>query len=435
MESSHNKGKVGLTTATSLVVGNMIASGVFMLPAALAPHGGISLIGWFISGIGAMSLALVYAWLSKIRPEASGGPYAYTRDGLGDFAAFLVAWGYWISVLATNAAIAVAFVSYLGAFIPALASNVSLAMATGLGAIWLLTWVNSLGIREAGVVQVVTTVLKIVPLLLISIGGLFYLNAGHFLPFNPSGVSAMSAITTTTTLTFFAFLGLECATIPSENIKDSGPTVAKATILGTLVSTMIYVMGTVAVMGIIPPDQLMSSQAPFSDAAASIWGEPARYLVATGAVISTFGALNGWIVMQGHVPLAAARDRLMPGIFGKLNRRGTPTAGLIISSVLVSVLMFMNFSQRLADTYKYMILLATLTVLVPYLFSVASYVILIAKGQKLTKEMWVRLSVALVACLFSIWAIIGSGEVTVFWGFVLLMAGIPFYTWMKVKST
>ena len=435
MESSHNKGKVGLTTATSLVVGNMIASGVFMLPAALAPYGGISLVGWVISGIGAMSLALVYAWLSKIRPEASGGPYAYTRDGLGDFAAFLVAWGYWISVLATNAAIAVAFVSYLGAFIPALASNVSLAMATGLGAIWLLTWVNSLGIREAGVVQVVTTVLKIVPLLLISVGGLFYLNSGHFLPFNPSGVSAMSAITTTTTLTFFAFLGLECATIPSENIRDSGPTVAKATILGTLVSTMIYVMGTVAVMGIIPPDQLMSSQAPFSDAAASIWGEPARYLIATGAVISTFGALNGWIVMQGHVPLAAARDKLMPSIFGKLNARGTPAASLIISSILVSVLMFMNFSQRLADTYKYMILLATLTVLVPYLFSVASYVILIAKGQKLTKEMWVRLSVALVACLFSIWAIIGSGEVTVFWGFVLLMAGVPFYTWMKVKST
>ena len=435
MESSHNKGKVGLTTATSLVVGNMIASGVFMLPAALAPYGGISLVGWVISGIGAMSLALVYAWLSKIRPEASGGPYAYTRDGLGDFAAFLVAWGYWISVLATNAAIAVAFVSYLGAFIPALASNVSLAMATGLGAIWLLTWVNSLGIREAGVVQVVTTVLKIVPLLLISVGGLFYLNSGHFLPFNPSGVSAMSAITTTTTLTFFAFLGLECATIPSENIRDSGPTVAKATILGTLVSTMIYVMGTVAVMGIIPPDQLMSSQAPFSDAAASIWGEPARYLIATGAVISTFGALNGWIVMQGHVPLAAARDKLMPSIFGKLNARGTPAAGLTISSILVSVLMFMNFSQRLADTYKYMILLATLTVLVPYLFSVASYVILIAKGQKLTKEMWVRLSVALVACLFSIWAIIGSGEVTVFWGFVLLMAGVPFYTWMKVKST
>src|SRR5690242_11894912 len=118
----------------------MIASGVFMLPATLAPYGSISLIGWIISGLGAMSLALVYAWLSKLRPGSTGGPYAYTRDGMGDFAAFLVAWGYWISVWATNAAIAVAFVSYLGAFIPAIASSSVLALSAGLAAIWLLTW-------------------------------------------------------------------------------------------------------------------------------------------------------------------------------------------------------------------------------------------------------------------------------------------------------
>jgi len=434
MALSNNSGKVGLITATSLVVGNMIASGVFMLPAALAEFGAVSLVSWIISGIGAMALALVYAWLSKIRPESTGGPYAYTRDGMGDFAAFLVAWGYWISVLATNAAIAIAFVSYLGAFIPALSASPTLAMGTGLVAIWILTWVNCLGIRQAGNVQVVTTVLKIVPLALVSIGGIFYLNSDHFVPFNLSGGSNMSAITTTTTLTFFAFLGLECATIPSENIRDSGPTVAKATIWGTLISTFIYILGTVAVMGIIPPGALMSSQAPFADAAASIWGEPARYLVAAGAVVASFGALNGWIVMQGQMPFAAARDKLLPSVFAKLNKKGVPAAGLIISSVLVSVLMAMNFTQRLADTYKYMILLATLTVLMPYIFSAASYAILAAKGQPLTRKMWLRLSVALLACIFSIWAIIGSGEVTVFWGFVLLMAGVPFYTWMKLKS-
>lgn len=434
MELPKDKTKVGLTTATSLVVGNMIASGVFMLPATLAGFGGISLIGWLVSGIGAMSLALVYAWLSKIKPEATGGPYAYTRDGMGDFAAFLVAWGYWISVWATNAAIAVAFVSYLGAFIPALAASSTLAMVVGLAAIWLLTWVNTLGIREAGMVQVVTTVLKVVPLLLIAVGGLFYINMDHFTPFNLSSSSSMSAITTTTTLTLFAFLGLECATIPSENIKNPGTTIAKATIIGTLISTFVYILGTVAVMGIIPPSELMASQAPFSDAAASIWGEPARYLVAGGAVISTFGALNGWIVMQGQMPYAAARDNLMPKIFARVNGKGVPVAGLVISSILVSALMLMNFSSSLAVTFKYMILLATLTVLMPYAFSMTSYAILLAKGQKLTRHMWVRLSVAMVGFIFSIWAIIGSGEETVYWGFILLMCGVPFYTWMKLKS-
>lgn len=426
--------KVGLTTATSLVVGNMIASGVFMLPATLAMYGGISLVGWIIAGVGALSLALVYGWLSQLRPQATGGPYAYTRDGMGDFAAFLVAWGYWISTLATNAAIAVAFVSYLGAFLPALSQSPVLAMATGLGAIWLLTWVNTLGIREAGIVQVVTTVLKVVPLLLITFGGLFYLKFEHFVPFNLSDESSMGAIASTTTLTLFAFLGLECATIPSESIKNAETTIAKATVAGTLVTTVIYFLGTVAVMGIIPPSTLATSQAPFSDAAASIWGEPARYLVAAGAVISTFGALNGWIVMQGQMPYAAARDQLLPAIFRRTNRKGTPVAGLVISSILISILMGMNFTRGLADTYKYMILLSTLTVLVPYSFSMAAYGIIAIRQAKPSRQLWLRVVVAFVGFLFSIWAIIGSGEVIVYWGFILLMCGIPFYAWMKLSN-
>jgi APA family basic amino acid/polyamine antiporter len=220
MESPPPKRKVGLLTTTSLVVGNMIASGVFMLPATLAPYGGISLVGWVISCVGAISLAMAFGWLSRLRPTATGGPYAYVREGMGDFAGYLVAWGYWISVWTTNAAISVAFVSYLGAFIPAITQTPSLGIATGLAAIWFLTWINTIGVREAGIVQVLTTILKIAPLILISIGGLFYLNTDHFLPFNASGESGFSAIMATTTLTLFAFLGLESATIPAENISD-----------------------------------------------------------------------------------------------------------------------------------------------------------------------------------------------------------------------
>jgi basic amino acid/polyamine antiporter, APA family len=429
-----NTNKVGLVTATSLVVGNMIASGVFMLPATLAAYGSISLIGWIISGLGAMSLAIVYAWLSRIRPAATGGPYAYTRDGLGDFAGFLVAWGYWISVWATNAAIAVAFVSYLGAFIPALAASSTLSMGTGLAALWILTWVNSIGIREAGYVQVVTTILKTAPLVLIAVGGLFYLNMDHFFPFNRSEVSVLSAITTTTTLTLFAFLGLECATIPAESIRDSGNTVPKATVIGTLISTLVYTVGTIAVMGIIPPAQLQVSQAPFADAAASIWGEPARYLVAGAAVISTFGALNGWILIQGQMPLAAARDKLLPDFFARVNAKGVPVLGIVISSVLVSLLMLTNFTETLANTYTFMILVATFTCLIAYSFSTVSYAILLARDRRLTSAQWFKLLVTFAAFVFSIWAIIGSGEYTVYWCFILLLCGIPFYAWMKMKQ-
>ncbi len=427
---SEKSKEIGLWTTTSLVIGNMIASGLFMLPATLAIYGGISLIGWLISGAGALCLALVYSWLSRLQPSATGGPYAYTREGMGNFAAFLVVWGYWISVWCTNAAIAVAFVSYLTAFIPELGNSPVLAVGTGLSAIWFLTWINTKGIREAGVVQVITTVLKLVPLLVITIGGLFYLNLDHFVPFNVSSQSNLSAITSTTTLTLFAFLGLECATIPSGNVKNAEKTVSRATIIGTLLTTFIYLAGTVAVMGLIPPSVLHDSQAPFADAAASIWGEEARYLVAGGAVISTFGALNGYILIQGQMPMAAARDQLFPRIFAKENKNGTPAFAIIISSVLISVLMSLNFTRTLADTYTFMVLLTTLTVLVPYLFSIISFVMMANRHNNLTGF---KLFIAVLAFLYSMWAIIGAGEETVYWGFVLLMAGLPFYAYIQVK--
>lgn len=427
---TQSKRQIGLWTTTSLVVGNMIASGLFMLPATLGVYGGISLIGWLISGAGAMCLALVFSWLSKLKPIATGGPYAYTHEGVGDFPAFLVAWGYWISIWCTNAAIAVAFVSYLTAFIPALASNSILSVGTGLAAIWFLTWINTRGIKEAGIVQVVTTILKITPLVIITLGGLFYLNTDHFIPFNVSTESNLSAITSCTTLTLFAFLGLECATIPSGKVINPEVTVPKATVLGTLLTTLIYVFSTIAVMGLIPPGTLHDSNAPFADAAASIWGDWARYLVAAGAVISTFGALNGWIVMQGQIPYAVATDKLFPKIFAKENSKGAPVVGILVSSVLVSILMSMNFSKSLADTYTFIILLSTLTTLVPYLFSIIAFIIMGAKKNNLNGT---KYTVAALAFIYSMWAVIGSGQETVYWGFVLLMAGLPFYAFIRIK--
>ncbi len=432
--SSLKSDRIGIWTSTSLVMGNMIASGMFMLPATLSLFGSISLIGWVVSSTGAICLALVFSWLSQIMPVANGGPYAYTREGLGDFAGFLVAWGYWISVWLTNAAISVAFISYLTVFVPALGTNSFLAVGVGLSAIWLLTWVNTRGIREAGVVQVATTILKIAPLLLVTFGGIFYIHTENYFPFNRSGVSDMSAITTTATLTFFAFLGIECATIPSGRVDNPEKTIPRATLFGTLGVTFIYVLGTVVIMGVLPPDALQNSKAPFADAAATMWGEWARYLVAGGAVMAAFGALNGWILIQGQIPAAAATNKLFPSIFKKENKFKAPVFSVVGSSVLVSFTMMMNFSRSLADTYEFIILLSTMVVLVPYLFSTVSYAILAVRSNNIKWNNRVKLAIALVAFGFSMWAIGGSGEEAVFWGFLLLMAGVPFYGWSKIRN-
>ena len=426
----HDKNKLGLWTSTSLVVGNMIGAGVFLMPSTLASFGGISLIGWVCSAIGAFLLAKVFAHLSKLLPAADGGPYAYSQKGLGDFAGFLVAWGYLVSVWCTNAAITVSFISALSTFIPALATNTLLAVGTGLGTIWFLTWINSLGILTSGKLQLVTTILKIVPLVLIGVVGLFYIKLQNFLPFNTSGSSTFEAITATTTLTFFAFLGIECATIPSGSVSNPEKTIARATILGTLVATFVYILSTISVMGMIPAHQLQQSVTPFADAAILIFGNGAQYWVSAGVAIAAFGALNGFILIQGQVPYAIAKDKLFPAIFAKKNSKGVPVIGIAISSVFVSVFMCMNYSKGLVAQFKFLILLSTLTVLIPYLFCTAAYMVLRLQHAFKTKMSFVwAILLASTAFLFSMWMIIGSGQETVYWGFLLSMSSVPIYVW------
>ncbi len=421
--------------AVSLVMGNMVGSGIFLLPASLAAFGGISVIGWLASTVGALLLALVFARLSAVVP-AAGGPYAYSRRGFGDFAGFLVAWGYWISILAANAAIAVAFVGYLGTFVPGLTDRPAAAAVTALVAIWVFTWINLRGAQAVGRVQVVTTALKLLPLAAIGTVGLLYLDPSHFTPFNTSGDSAFGAITATGALTLWAFLGFESATVPAAHIEAPERTIPRATVVGTLVTGAIYILATVGVMGIMSPGALGVSTAPFADAASSVWGTWAGRLVAAGAVVSCLGALNGWILLQGQIPFAAARDGLFPQLFGRQSKAGMPAAGLIVSSVLITALMATNYSQSLVSLFTFMILLATLTALVPYAFTaMAEIMIRIREPALFRGARLARASVlAGVAFAYALWAIAGSGQATVFWGFILLMCGIPVYVWIAWRA-
>jgi len=422
------KKQLGLWTSTSLVVGNMIGAGVFMMPAALAKFGGISLLGWVCSAIGAFLIAKVFAHLSKLLPAADGGPYAYSQKGLGDFAGFLVAWGYLVSVWCTNAAITVSFISALSTFIPALATNPYLAIGTGLATIWFLSWINSLGILTSGILQLITTILKIVPIVLIGLVGLFYIQWNNFLPFNASGTSTIAAITATTTFTFFAFLGIECATIPSGSVANSATTVAKATTLGTLIATLVYILGTVSVMGMIPAAALKNSVTPFADAAVIIWGQGAKYWVSAGVAISAFGALNGYILIQGQLPYAVAKDQLFPQIFMRKNDKGVPVYGIVISSIFVSVFMAMNYTKGLAEQFQFLILLTTSTILIPYIFCTASYLLMRLRVVGITKNIFTgAIVLAALTFLFCIWIMLGLGYETVFWGFILTMSSVPIY--------
>ena len=276
--------------AVALVMGNMIGSGVFLLPSSLAPFGGVSLIGWIVSAAGAVLLALVFVRLARFNP-AAGGPYAYTRQAFGDLAGFLVAWGYWISVWSSMAALAVAFVGYLDPFIPSLVRAPIPAALIAVAALWLLTGVNVWGVRTAAGVQLVTTVLKILPLVVVGVAGFFAFHPSHFAIADTSVSGLAKGITSTATLTLWAFLGLECATIAAGTIRNPERTVPRATLVGTLLTAVIYIVCTVGVMGVLDPALLARSTAPFADAARTLAGDRAAAFIALGAATACFGAL------------------------------------------------------------------------------------------------------------------------------------------------
>lgn len=423
---------LGLWTCTALVIGNMIGSGIFLLPASLAVYGGISLLGWLFTSAGAVALALLFAGLASTAPRA-GGPYAYSRAGFGNFAGFLVAWGYYISLLTGNAAIAVAMVSYASVFWAPLGSSPILGAVTAMAAIALLTLVNVRGVRNAGILQLVTTILKVTPLLAVILFGLWHFDIGNFKPFNQSGESTFGAITATAALTLWAFLGLESATVPADDVVDAKKTIPRATLLGTLIATVIYVLATVAVMGIVAPADLAVSNAPFAEAAGRMWGSWGAMAIAAGAAVSCFGALNGWILNTGQIPAAAARDGVFPERFARYSKAGTPAASLVFSGVLVCLLILANYTRGLVGLFTFAILLSTTTVLIPYVFSaVAQIVIAIRDGQQPPGVSLLRtMVISVLAFLYSVWAIAGAGKEAVYWGFLLLLAGLPVYAWME----
>lgn len=419
---------LGFWTAVALVMGNMIGSGVFLLPSTLAPYGGLGLVGWCVSAAGSVLLALVFARLARINPTA-GGPYAYTRQAFGDLAGFLVAWGYWISIWSSEAALAVALVGYLDPFLPSAVRAPSSAALLAIGVVCLLTAVNAIGVRTAGRVQLATTILKVMPLALVGVGGLFAIDPSHFAFTTTDGSGFAHAVSATATLTLWAFLGLECATVPADSIEAPERTIPRATVTGTVVTAALYIISTVGVMGLLAPPALGASTAPYADAARVLAGPRAAALVAIGAAISCFGALNGWILMAGQLPLAVAEDGLFPRVFATRSPRGTPARGMIIAALLASSLIAMNFSRSLVQLFTFIILLSTLSTLVPYAFcSLAGF--MLERDPAAIQMPRAAASIAALGFAYALYAIVGAGTDVVYWGFVLLLCGLPVYVWV-----
>lgn len=410
---------LGFWSCWSLTVGCMIGSGVFMLPALLAPYGMLSFGGWIIAGTGSIALALVFGRLAA-RTTCNGGPYAYSRAAFGDLTGFLMGWAYWLSFLMGVPVVAIAFVGYLGVFVPALQDNAVAQAVTALGMIWLFTLINIRGLKEMSAAQITLTILKIVPLLAI-IGLAFVAGEPANLPeFNPSGQPIFAALAACALITLWPFTGFEVVTLPATNVKDCERTIPRALFIGMLTVVAIYIAATAAVMLLAPAEQLAQSTAPFADAARAFgpWG-PA--FIAIGAMIATAGTLNGLVFTCGQMPMAVALDKLAPSWLAATTKGGAPHLSLLMSSTLASLLLIANYSRGFIGAFTFLLMMATALGLIYYV--VVSAIEL--RHSWRSAHGWA--AIAAVGIVYSLFAALGSGLEVLFWGIVLMLAGVPLF--------
>ncbi|WDI30324.1 amino acid permease [Hyphococcus flavus] len=421
------KPAIGFWKCWSMAVGVMIGSGVFLLPASLAPYGGVSFLGWLLTSVGAILIALSLGRLAG-RTERTGGPYVYAQKAFGDLTGFLVAWGYWLGVVFATTAIAVAFAGYAGALAPMLGASPLTQGAVAAGLIVLLTLINLKGVAEAASMQLVMTILKLVPLFLIVLVAIFAGSPENLPPLNPSDAPFGKALAATALLTMWAFLGLECAVIPAGDVENPTKTMPRAIVTGTIFVAVLYIASTAAVMFLLPIEKLAVSTAPFADAAYPL-GAIGAPLIAIGAIISTAGSANGNILMSGQMPLAVALDGLAPKALARRNAGNSPALALILSSALSIALLAFNYQEGLVAAFTFLITMSTLGTLAPYLVSAVAefkYSWRSAKG-------WA--AIALLAVIYSLIAMLGAGLKTLLWGAVLMLAGLPVFYWVRRKKT
>ena len=432
------KRELGLTAAVAIVVGNCIGSGIFTSAASLAAASNpkTAILAWIITSIGSLLIALSFASLGTAMPR-TGGPIVYTRAAFGDFTGFLIAWTYWIGAWVGNAAIITAFMLYFTYFVPAATSPIIAFLVTS-GILWFFTIINILGVKGAGRVSVVTTILKVGALVVFVIIAALHFNPAMLSTVSSAKVAGMSTLPAAIAIALWAFVGIESATVPAGEIRNPEINIRKSTVYGTLIAAAVYIIVSVVGMGVLDQSTLASSNAPLADiinkATGGTWG---GNFIAVGAIVSTLGASSGWILTTARSAFGASQDKLFPAFFSKIHPKYlTPVTSLIISGLAANVLLILNYMGSLSSAFNFMLLLATLAFLPAYAFSAAADIILL-KNHSSDFNFFSFLKNSLFALLafgYSIYAIYGTGERVVMYGFILMLSGIPVYLYMMLQN-
>jgi APA family basic amino acid/polyamine antiporter len=420
--------ELGFWMCTALVIGNTIGIGIFLLPASLAPYGFNALVGWGITVLGMTVLARVFARLARQFPQADG-PYAYIRSTVGDGPAFLAIWCYWVSVWITNAVIAIGLVGYLAMIVPAL-HGVAPALVA-LAVIWIFVVVNLLGVHASGRVQLLTTALKLLPMAAIILLGLWLLvhEPAAYVRHPPTTPITLPGLMAASSIALFAMLGIESAAVPAGRVHDPERTIPRATMTGTLLTAAIYVAVSTAPLLLIPQQELAQSTAPFVDVLGRMGGAGYGRWLALFVAVSGLGCLNGWTLLVGELTSSMAAHGVLPAVFRAHNRRGAPALALVVTGVLASAMVLMNYNKSLVQGFTFLTLVVTAANLPLYLFCAAALVAVWRRGERLRQGD--LLALGLLGTGYSVFAFIGVGGEPFVWSVLLAVAGLPLYVLMR----
>jgi arginine:agmatine antiporter len=417
---------MGLLQATMLVAGNMIGTGVFLLPVNLAHVGGIAIFGWLIATAGVAALGLTFAKLGELNPQ-QGGPYAYARDFLGPYAGFQTNYVYWFGNWIGNIAIAVAAIGYLAELIPGITHPPGSVIATA-ALIWLLTFANILGPRVVGALETWTMALALIPILAIALLGWIWFNPNTFMAgWNVTGESNLHATSRAASMALWAYMGIESAAVSAGVIENPSRNVPLATLAGLGLAAVVYVLSSTVIMGIVPNEELRTAHAPFAEAARLVIGAAGAIVISICAVLKSVGSLGGWMLLVGQSAQAAANDGMFPRVFARLNANGVPGIGLAIVGVLMTVVLFATVSPTVADQFNRIVDLAVILIIVPYVYSAVAVVKVIYDKQLPRKTFRLYKWIALTAVVYCLWAVIGGDPDTVVHAMVALLISVPLY--------
>jgi basic amino acid/polyamine antiporter, APA family len=425
---------MSLIGAIALVVGNMVGTSIYTLPASLAKEvGPLGIVAWLLTAVGYLGVALVYADLGRRHPR-TGGPYVFAREAFGDFAGFISVWLYWISLVIGNAGIVTGAIAYAQGFFPALATSPPLRFAVAQVVLWTLCGVNIIGIKHSARLQIAIMVLNLGGLFLLLGGSMHAIEVSNYEPFAPKG---WSTIAMGTAMVVWAYGGVETATVPAEEVKQPYETIWRSTMIGYAIATAVFLLAAITVAGVLPNDVVASSAQPLALVVEKAIGPTAAGIISVCAIVAGLGTLNGWILVTGRAPISAARDGLFFKRMATLHPRfNTPVFALVVGTAVASAMLFPMLSDTLLGAFSFIVVLSVGAALAPHLITAAAYLALVRRDpESFTAAQRRRAHViAPGAFIVMMYFVYGAGADAGRWGFLMLLSGALAYVFLKKGS-